>query len=165
MTLRELIQQSSFKPVFNSLYRNYYKNFSDDEINQYSLSYSKVYDFLRNLKPTGNLNYKIYISEREEINFKDEEPEKFVDVGLYDEKKDEVLAIDLTSWSEIIDLEIKDTLNLNKYDALGHILWEITFYGFTVEQINNYKKTLQKASEEESIPISMPELLKELSDQ
>ena len=91
MTLRELIQQSSFKPVFNSLYRNYYKNFSDDEINQYSLSYSKVYDFLRNLKPTGNLNYKIYISEREEINFKDEEPEKFVDVGLYDEKKDEVL--------------------------------------------------------------------------
>ena len=82
MTLRELVLKTSYKAAFNYIYRNNYKHLPDDEVAKYALKYNQVYDLLKNLKFDGNTNYKIYITEKEEVSLEDEDPIKFTDVCL-----------------------------------------------------------------------------------
>ena len=162
MTLRELIKKTSYKGAFNSIYRDHYKHLPDDDVAKYALKYSDVFSLLKDLKFNGDTNLKIFITEKEEIALEGEEPEKFTDVCLYDEAADQIFSIDLMPWSEIIDLEILDCLNLNNYDLLGNILWELTFYGFDLESIEEERQKLINASSEEMQPMTLEEFQKTL---
>ena len=44
MTLRELINKSSYKSVFNILYRDYYKNRDDEEVSYIDLAYLRAWN-------------------------------------------------------------------------------------------------------------------------
>ena len=166
MTLRELVLKTSYKAAFNYIYRNNYKHLPDDEVAKYALKYNQVYDLLKNLKFDGNTNYKIYITEKEEVSLEDEDPIKFTDVCLYDEEIDQIFSIDLINWSELIDLEILDCLNLDNYSLLGSILWELTFYGFDLESIEEEKQKLKNAISEidKTKPMTLDEFKKSLSN-
>lgn len=165
MTLRELLHKASFKSTFNSLYKVHYKHLDDETVLKLSIKYSDVFDFLKKINFNGDLKFKIYITEKEEITLDDEKPEKFVDVCIQDTEKDELYSIDFMPWSELIDLEILNCLDLNNYDLLANILWELTFYGWNPDQIKQAGESLSKMTAEDSTPIiSLDNFIEELKN-
>jgi len=146
MTLRKLIQTSSYSSAFNVLRRHYYPNEQDEKLIEYSVTYRRVCEELMDLPSPPKSNFKIYITEKEDSL----EGEKYIDVCLYDEENDELYGIDLTSWDELIDMEIYKATEMDNPTTLAHILWEITFYGFTNAYILDKKAELSEICEEKS---------------
>ena len=127
MTLRDLLRTTSYHAIFNCIYKEYYYNDPDEEVTEMSLAYRRVRDTLLNYDPCQNKEYEIMIRAVEE-----EPTASFVDVCLYCLEDEETYAMDLTSWGDIIDAKIKNDLKeRTDSELLAHILWEITFYGFT----------------------------------
>ncbi len=60
MTLRELIKSTSYKGVFNSIYKKFYKSKPDEEVAKYALAYSDLYKKLENLNFSGDDNLKLH---------------------------------------------------------------------------------------------------------
>jgi hypothetical protein len=79
----------------------------------------------------------------------------FIDVLLYNEKEDETFALDFFPWSELIDMKIKrdEPLGLTDDEVLAHILWEITFWGYTESEVKKQKSITENSSKEESIEL------------
>ena len=68
-----------------------------------------------------------------------------IEVSFYCEEEGETYALDLAEWSGIIDATILNKANLDDSELLAHILWEITFYGFTLEQVNESRMNVEKS--------------------
>jgi len=135
MTLRDLIKKCNYKQVFNCLYREYYKNERHEKISLADLAYYKAWDELSEKEPSHNPNsWEIYITQR------DEKDEVVVHVSLYDGQ--EMCAVDFVSWGDLIDCEVRKMTPISDNLALAHILWEITFYGFTEKEVSKAKKRL-----------------------
>tara|TARA_Y100000310_G_scaffold136153_1_gene135045 strand:+ start:685 stop:1152 length:468 start_codon:yes stop_codon:yes gene_type:complete len=147
MTLRKLIQTSSYSSAFNILRSHYYPDEANEKLVEYSVAYRKVCEELMNLPFTSGSDFKIYITEKEDSL----EGEKYIDVCLYDEENDELYGIDLTSWDELIDMEIYKATKMDNPTSLAHILWEITFYGFTNAYILDKRTELSEICEEKSL--------------
>lgn len=147
MILRELVRTCSHSSVFNILYKEYYKNQSEDSLINYSILYREVCDELLSKLKNPNSDLKLYITEKDEEDFTDPFfPKKVVGICLYSEKLDELLPIDLMLWSEIIDCEIHKSIEISEIETLAHILYEITTYGFTESQIISSKIDLESKS-------------------
>ena len=136
MTFRELINGCSFKSVFNKIQSEYLKGKGEEFLTEESCNYRKVYDLLSQKSVSPNNEWKIYITEKEEGE------DKYIDVCYYNEPDDEIFAIDFVPWSDLIDLEIYHCVEMDKITTLAHILWEITFHGFSESQIHKTKKSL-----------------------
>jgi hypothetical protein len=148
MILRELVRTCSHSSVFNILYKEYYKNQSEDNLINYSILYREVCDELLNKLKNPNSDLKLYITEKDEEDFTDPFfPKKVVDICLYNEKLDELLPMDFVLWSEIVDCEIYESIKISESEILAHILYEITTYGFTESQIISSKIDLESKSE------------------
>ena len=52
--------------------------------------------------------------------------------------------MDFTPWEDLIDANIKNALSIDSPTTLAHILWEMTFYGFSAESINEAKEEIKK---------------------
>ena len=102
-----------------------------------------VYNQLLNLKPHKQNSQCIYLVEA-----KSSDGEDFVDVCCYNEDTDEIFAIDFMDWSEIIDMKIKNTIEMPEVQTLSHILWEITFWGFSQAKIQEEADRLSKSKHE-----------------
>ena len=158
MTLRELINKSSYKSVFNILYRDYYKNRDDEEVSYIDLAYLRAWNEL--IKKDLNLNkdFKIYITKVEN------EGDQYIDVNLYSVKEDQIYAMDLTLWSELIDMEVYKGYEIDNTEALAHILWEVTFHGFSEKEVSRKIDELKElarridSGEEELIPFDIKDL-------
>jgi len=161
MTLRKLLESCRYKDVFNILYREYYLEEKSEATHAAALGYRKVVEKLLSLPQKINKEYKIYIRERE-----DDIP---IDVGLYCNEDDEFYAIDLTPWGDLIDAKIKNDIALDNCTTLAHILWEITFYGYSEEEISLEKDNLKRmveridSGEEELVP--WEEVLKDIEEE
>jgi|LULG01.1.fsa_nt_gb hypothetical protein len=144
MTLRELVQKSSHAAMFDCIRKHYYLDKSEEELIELTLAYRHVGDELSSLPNNLNPEHKIYITEKvvEEIDGRMKYNRKFIDVCLYDKKNDELYAIDLVSWGDIIDMEIYKAVEMDDHTALAHILWEITFWGWNnKEMVRQAEKT------------------------
>lgn len=139
MTFRELLQKANHKEIFNHLYREYYYKNIDDEVHEMARSYQKVMDQLLQKPSRPNKEWEIQVRTSEGA---------FDDICWYNIEEEAVYALDLTPWSEIIDANIQDPLDLPMNEACAHILYEITFYGFTEEQIVAERQALKKLSAE-----------------
>lgn len=66
-------------------------------------------------------------------SFLDEEPE--IDISI--RVGDTLYAMEFTDWREVLNSEVaSDTLtNFSNIDAACHILWEMTFVGFSNEEV------------------------------
>ena len=51
-------------------------------------------------------------------------------------------------WGEIIDCEVIAPKKFNQTTIVAHVLWEITFWGFSREKITEERKELNKAVKE-----------------
>lgn len=135
------MRRCSYKAVFNILYKNYFKGaYPTDKIHQADYRFLKVFEELLTLDDNPNEEYQIYICEKED----DSDGERFFDVGLYCSKEDEDYALDLTLWEDLIDAKIKNESKIDDTVALAHILWEITFYGFSSETVKLEKDKMAK---------------------
>jgi len=133
MTLRKLLKSCRHKDVFNILYREYYLEEKSEAIHTAAMGYRKVVEKLLTLPQQTNKEYKIHLQKGE--------GDMPIEVGLYCNENDETYAVDLTPWNDLIDAEIKSDIILDNCTTLAHILWEITFYGFSQEE---NEKTLKE---------------------
>lgn len=155
MTLRELISKCKYKKVFNLIYKKYYvkQPYSQSEIMEIDLSYEKVFNKLLELPKVKNVKNEIHLIQAKS------EGEDFIDVCLYNEDEDGLFAIDFFLWSEIVDYPVIAALKLSDEEMLAHILWQITFWGFSEEEIKKQGEATLKASQEEAEPLNLDELL------
>jgi len=65
-----------------------------------------------------------------------------------EEKYNKYFGFGLSPWSEIIDNPIFNETNLDDYEILAEILWELTFYGWTQKQQENFRSELDDRLEE-----------------
>ena len=74
-----------------------------------------------------------------------EESEEYIDVSLYSPINERKYALDFSDWRTLIDASIQNTPALTETALLAHILWEITFYGFTEKEVLKARNDLEKA--------------------
>ena len=144
MTLRELIKLSPYKDVFNHIYKNYYlnKSFSQDEIIQLDLSFRSSLKELSELSKCNNVKYDLKLIKLESGEIND------IDVTLFEKSSKTEFAVDFCFWSEIIDSEIINTIDMSDAELLSHILWELTFWGFSEKEISKQRKATLESKEE-----------------
>jgi hypothetical protein len=142
MTLRELLYRKSYKNIFNVIYKNYLKGKPQDKIIEHSISFQKAFEELKNVELNKKTKNLIVLNE---IKDKDEE---VIDVCFYDDSEDEHFALDFMDWGEIIECEVVAPKKFNQTTIVAHILWEITFWGYSRNKITEQRKTLNKISKE-----------------
>ena len=155
MNIPELFKQSSYKSVFNCIYKTYYKDkkYTQDEIVNCDLSYRKAFDAIQNVESKQNKTFIIELQDAEA------DGEKFIDVCLREVDSKEIFALDFTSWSEISSYEILTRNDLSTHEMAAHILWEMTFWGFSEEQIKKQKEATLSYDESDLTELDLNELV------
>jgi hypothetical protein len=155
MKFRELLKESGYKQVFNVIYKHYYKdkNYSEDDIISFDLLYRKAFDTLLNKDTNDSNSFEILLQD-----IKAEE-EDIIDVCIKDLKTEEIFALDFIPWTELIDSVVNIREDMKNYEICAHILWEITFWGFTEEEIEAQKEATENADNEPSHSFSLNELI------
>ena len=154
MTFRDLLRQSNHREIFNYLHKEYYYKDIDDEVHQMAVQYQKVMDALLALPLSPNKKWEIEVRAEEG---------KFDDICWVNLETQEVYALDLTPWSELVDASLREPLPLeDSTEAAAHILYEITFYGFTeeavVEEGDRLRDTMERleSGEEKLVELTSP---------
>lgn len=73
--------------------------------------------------------------------------EKYVNVRLQDPVEGPC-SISYVEWTELVDMTIVDEIDLNMNEQLAHILWEITFHGFSNESVKQAAAELARQIDE-----------------
>ena len=138
ITLRQLIDhvldRGLITHVTSCVYDTYYDTGADyiDVVHQYT-------NVLRELLELETDNtYQHYTIVLTQVTGEDE---SHVDVHL--QQGDSTYAVDYVDWSRLIDLQIREEVGLQAHMILAHILWEITFHGFTNNKVSENRKALE----------------------
>ena len=142
MTLRELLYRKSYKNIFNVIYKTFLKDNSQDRIIDLSIKFENAFTELKSIEKQNKTKNLVVLNEIES------EEEQIIDVCFYDDKQDEHYSLDFMDWGEIIDCEVVAPKKFNQTTIVAHILWEITFWGFSREKITKERKELNKAVQE-----------------
>ena len=159
MTFRELIHKCPYKRVFNALHKRYYYGNPKETIEKADLGYLGVYKALEQMPLNQNADWEIHVLEKI-----DDPDGDYMDTCYHNIEEDETYAIDLTAWSELIDCEVKKLADISDIECVGHILWEITFYGFSEDKVKAVKDEMDElrrridSGEEKLIPFDLSEL-------
>lgn len=83
------------------------------------------------------------------IRMIEDSDETYADVYMHSSWDSVPYAVDFHPWSKILGTEIAaETFeNFSKLDVLCHILWEITFYGYSSEDAAKERERLDKIKE------------------
>lgn len=147
MKFGDLIKNNSWlsvELVFTQLYPDQETFISD---------YEKVFNELKILKPVDS---EISIIVSNEIDEYDNE--KYINVSGYDNSKTsssnneltDSLALEFTSWNEWLGMDIdQDSLkNFSHLELICHCLHEMTFMGFSQEEIKNELNQIRKTADD-----------------
>lgn len=150
MTIHKLLKKCFYKPVFNNIYKYYLKDnkyYTANKIASMDINFLKAWNEL--------LNTKAIKSEDEDVENScifigdcSEDGKPFVDVCLLNKKNNETYGLDFLDWSVILAKKIKTDLELEDSEILAHILWELTFWGFSSETIQNVSENMLSELEE-----------------
>ena len=136
MTLRELIKSCPYKEVFNSLYNNYYKKKTEDEVYASANYYRKALQNLLNLPRNRAPQYTIKVDL--------DKPTELNDIYMINLENNSPLALDLSPWEDLIDCEVvASPAQTDPSLVLAHLLWELTFYGFNEKEIQLVREELE----------------------
>ena len=141
MTLRELLAKTSYKRAFNSIYKQYLKDYSKSKVELFSVNLQKTHDFLSKLqkKECKNIIKVQVLSDA---------------VCLHICDQDECHFLDFIEWEDLIDCEIHAPKSISNSRILAEVIWDITFWGFTPEQIKENKNEIKERSKNgESFPL------------
>ena len=152
MNIKELVYKISYKKVFNEIYKYYLQNRSDDSVTELD---SCMYLAWNNLSKT---EYKKSDDEEVEgckialmqVEQNEEQciEEEYIDVCLHNETKNESFAIDFLPWEHLMQKQIINPLGLNKEQVMAHILWELTFWGYSSEKVVKAGESIMEDSDE-----------------
>jgi hypothetical protein len=137
-TLKELIDESTDADVLATLVSAY-----DEDKNL--PGYQRALDRLRLMEPQAKDKMRIVVSRvsPDEIN-----PEPWWHVGGRDEA-DERWAIGFVPWAEWLAMPVAvENCDLTSAQMVAHCLWEMTFYGFEEEHVQEKKADLDRDCEE-----------------
>lgn len=131
MTLRDLIESTSYKCTFNHLYKIYYKGkkYTKDQLIEADMEYKKICDNLISQPLNPNESYKIYITQAHSDS-------NVLDVCILDKSKDEMLPVDIFKHLKLVDMEIYEALKLKSHQSLACILHFI-FGKYVITKIQN----------------------------
>lgn len=140
MTLSDLIRVSSWQDVSAILVASY-----PDTVPANLLGYQKVFDHLRQLSPTQSTTRIVIRWFDPDPKFNDPDDVGYWEVSGHDEEyakkegwdESQSMALEFTAWAEWLGMEIGfDTLaTLSTSEIVAHCLWEMTFCGFTEQEI------------------------------
>lgn len=138
MTLRQIINhvmnRGAITHVTSCIHHSYYNKSTDYVVLLHQ--YTCVIRELLDLGPDNTYaDHTIVLRE-----VADDE-HTYVDVHL--EHDGTTFAVDYIDWTRLIDLQIRDDIGLQAHDILAHILWEITFHGFTNSKVKQSRETLE----------------------
>lgn len=155
MTLRELIEyiydNDLDTDLYTSIYNNYYTS-ADATLPDVIECYNLVVQEIVELPQFQNSDHHILLE-----SVVDSDSTR-VDVCLFDTAEGKSYSVDYIDWSELVDLLVEDRVGLCHYDRLAHVLWELTFHGFTRDAIRESALELEKASEELSESFDLDDL-------
>ena len=150
MTLRQLISKvvdnhGLFKVVM-LLKEQYYTDIETENVENIFKHYSMAVTGLVECTQEKTNLHKIIICK--ELDDLVEPPEEYTDVRLSNIDETELYATDLTPWRRLIDLEIDNKINISEEESLAHILYDITFYGYTEAEIDHEKSRMVELAEQ-----------------
>ena len=138
MTLRQMInhvlERGLITHVTSCVYDTYYD--TDAEYIDIMHQYTSVLRELLDLETDST--YEHHMIELTQVTGEDE---SHIDVHL--RQDDNTYAVDYVDWSRLIDLQIRDEVGMQAHVILAHILWEITFHGFTNNIVSENRKALE----------------------
>tara|TARA_B110000495_G_C22852654_1_gene497178 strand:+ start:206 stop:646 length:441 start_codon:yes stop_codon:yes gene_type:complete len=144
-TLRELILRNNYKSVFNQIHKFYLEEYDNEKKQKFDINFYSAWNELPKLNKTKNPKDKLYLVY---IDTGKKEELPIIDVCLLDEEADELFALDFIDWTDLIDLNIEKPKSMSEKDCLSHILWEITFWGFTNQEVAREREKIKKQTKE-----------------
>ena len=145
MTLRETIDhvmsRGAQAHVHACIYNVYYR-LKDKTFPEVMSSYGNVIKELQSLPEKKDSNFHIVVESVVDNQ------EETVDVHIKNVVDGDTFAMDFIDWGDLVDLLIEDKTGLSQADQIAHILYELTFWGFTEGQVKHEKKLLERASKE-----------------
>lgn len=151
MTLRDLLHvvmdTGNWNKVTSIIYDTYYTEF--DSRGAVDSAYMNAIAELIEM-PVNKQDTKIVIERCTTVipgRDDDSTIEKYVNVRLQDPKEG-ACSTSYVEWTDLIDLTITDETGSNNNEQLAHILWEITFHGFSNESIKQAAQELSRQIDE-----------------
>lgn len=151
LTLRDLIHAvmdtGNWNKVTSIVYDTYYTE--NDSRKAIDGAYINVIGELIELSPNKQDTQIVIEQCTTVIPGRDDDTtiEKYVNVRLQDPNEGPCSA-SYVEWTELIDMTIVDEMDLNIFEQLAHILWEITFHGFSNESIKQAAAELARQIDE-----------------
>lgn len=81
------------------------------------------------------------------VDSEEQDGEEYSDVYLANDQEGKV-AMDFIDWNDIIDLSIDDRISRELSEKLGHVLYEITWWGFTRSSVNQQREELEEQADD-----------------
>jgi hypothetical protein len=180
-TLNDIVMTVDTKKTLESLIRFYPDQ--KDKIDKYN----SVLKLLEDIEPAENKNgvYIIIQDMFDTCQWCIKSKEKGIDIcssctedknmytnicGWKDDNSNRHYSLELTPWDEWLGMYIKEDIlqKLNREDILAHILWEMTFMGFTQEDIkaqaDSFFNTIEGIKNGTIKTIPLEDLLKDLKE-
>jgi hypothetical protein len=126
MKLKDLIKRHNFVPVWKKLV-DYYPDQRDAQA-----GYLVVWHKLQELEPKES-KFTIHV---ETVYAQFEGDEDYVTVHAKKPGDDSYWAIEFTEWAEWLGMEVVS--EFNNMETIAHCLWEMTFAGWTQEEVKEH---------------------------
>ena len=107
------------------------KDYTDDKIPYMVEKYSGVIRELLDVTPDDELHDHVIVIKQAY----DQNNNEYIDVHLENTQDGTTTAIDFIDWAKIIDLPIHDDISREVTQMLAHVLYELTWWGFTRESV------------------------------
>lgn len=141
MRFYELLKECSSNFVASKVVELY----NDEDERQFG-AYENFYNYLLGLTPTIDDTYEIHVYEYESIF---DSTEIYTNVSAWNIEEEQYYAISFMPRKEILGMRIEEDSfqEYEKHELLAHILWEISYDGFTQEQVDKKLNHLQSLVE------------------
>ena len=128
---------SSFNDIMNAMYIHHHDEKKNID------GYKQAFHILKNMKPIKPL-FNMYIKLNTVIDEYSKKHTEHIDVSGFIKERNVNYSIDLMDWDNVLYLNIhSDTLkNFNKNIIVAEVLWEITFNGYSPDDIDSFCKKL-----------------------
>jgi hypothetical protein len=133
MTLRKLLTKTSYKNIFNAIFKEYLQDYSKNKIELFSVNLQRSYDQLISLQKKESKNI-----------IKIENIANSYCIHICNE--DDCAVLDFAEWEDLIDCEIDAPKKVSDSRLAGLVLWDITFWGYTPKEIRENKDKINEQS-------------------
>ena len=133
MTLRKLLTETSYKNIFNAIFKEYLQDYSKNKIELFSVNLQRSYDQLISLQKKEGKNI---------IKIEDIADSYCIHIC----NEDDCAVLDFVEWKDLIDCEIDAPKKVSNSRLAGLVLWDITFWGYTPKEIRENKEKINKQS-------------------